>query len=68
MYVTKYDIYFPGDYSAGMPSYGNYVAIVTSYDPGGELGEFKAYMANALKDWFDGARVTYKDDEDGAIV
>ena len=53
-----FDIYFPGEFAAGLNSYTETVKIaVESGDPGGEPGEFAEHVRKALAEWFDGARV-----------
>lgn len=55
----KFDIYFPGDMSAGLWSYSDVVAVtVDSGNPGGEEGEFEQWLVEFLGEWFDGATIT----------
>jgi len=54
-----FDIYMPGDFSAGIAGFSDMVSIeVDSGDPGGDAGEFKEHMKQALVEWYDGAKVT----------
>jgi len=56
-----FDVYYPGERDAGIIGYTDTIAIdVDSGDPGGETGEFEAFMASCLSEWFDGARVSIK--------
>lgn len=55
--VYIYKIKNPGDESAGIGEYHAKVVVEINNDPGGEPGEFMAYMKQALSDWFDGSKV-----------
>lgn len=58
----SFDIDKPAELAAGLNGYTDTVTVlVGSGDPGGELGEFEAYMRDCLAEWFDGARVTLND-------
>jgi hypothetical protein len=55
----KFDIYFPGDTSAGLHSYTDEVEIIVdSGNPGGENEEFEEYMKQCISEWYDGSKVT----------
>jgi len=55
-----FDVHFFGDEDAGMRPFSDYIIVqLESGDPGGEEGEFPSYIKNCLKDWYDGAKVTY---------
>lgn len=54
----RYSIEFPGDASAGLRSFSDRITVVVdSGDPGGEEGEFVAFIKDALSEWYDGAYV-----------
>jgi hypothetical protein len=57
---TTFIIYHPGEPAAGIAHYDDRVTIeCASGDFGGEsLAEFEQFMAHALGQWYDGAKVT----------
>lgn len=56
--TLHFQITHPGELAAGIRSYTERVSItVESGNPGGDAGEFFAFMRDSLADWFDGARV-----------
>jgi hypothetical protein len=58
MVTFTYDIDFSGEMAAGLRPFTDTVKIsVESNDPGGDAGEFEAFMMEGLRDWYDGASV-----------
>jgi hypothetical protein len=54
----SYDVYHPGERSAGINAFEDTVTIhIDSGDPGGEDDEFAEHMRQSLADWYDGAKV-----------
>jgi hypothetical protein len=54
----KFDVEHPGELAAGINSYSDIIKVtVESGNPGGEENEFAQFMLDALKEWYDGARV-----------
>jgi hypothetical protein len=54
----KYFINHPGEPAAGISGYTDFIVItVASGLPGGEPGEFQAFIHRVLKEWYDGAKV-----------
>lgn len=59
----KFTVVCPGEIGAGLRSYTEEVTIsVESGDPGGDPGEFEAFLKDCLTEWFDGAGVCLIDD------
>ena len=53
-----FNVVHPGEFRAGINGYTDKVTItVDSGDPGGEAGEFEAFMCDSLEMWYDGASV-----------
>ncbi len=54
-----FTIVHPSETAAGLLGYSEEITIIIdSGNPGGEPGEFEAYMCGCLAEWFDGAAVT----------
>jgi len=63
----KFEIEFTGEPAAGLNPFHETVTVTVENDPGGNAGEFKEFIKDALKEWFDGA-VVYDEDEMDAYV
>lgn len=60
----KFQIVHPGEPFAGITGFNDEVEIIVeSGDPGGEPGEFEAFMRDCLAEWYDGASVWGEVDE-----
>lgn len=62
--TVTYEVVHPGSPAAGLSAYYNTVAVHVEYDPGGEPGEFAGHVHECLDEWFDGAQVTRKEEDD----
>ena len=57
--IYKFDIYVPGEYSAGIRGFTDAITVmVDSGDPGGIPGEFEEFIIEALAEWYDGGVVS----------
>lgn len=67
--MIRFEVTVPSDPSAGMMGFTETVTVsLDSGDPGGEPGEFAAYLYQTLRDWYDGGRIDYIQEEDDHVV
>ena len=57
MELMTFEIRSDGDSSAGLLPFSNLIVLSVHEDPGGEPGDFKDFLTETLREWFDGAEV-----------
>lgn len=62
-----FEVEFAGEPGAGLNPFSETVTVTVANDPGGQAGEFKEFIKDALREWFDGATV-YDEEEMDAYV
>lgn len=59
-----FDVYMPDEPMAGLSGFTDTISVtVESGDPGGEPGEFGDCIKQALREWYDGAKITIREPE-----
>ena len=66
MKKINFFIVYPSELSAGIVGFTDEITIeIDSGDPGGDKGEFEQHMLNALRGWYDGAKVSLEVADNG---